>query len=217
LCFRCHADSPNRAAEAVPRQRPETNKRLQFSPSNGSYHPIEAAGKNAQVPALMTPLRTASLIYCTDCHNNDGGSDAGATGPRGPHGSIYPPLLERQQVLTDFSPESAASDALCYKCHSRASILSNQSFKGHSAHIINYRAACATRHDSHGVTGSPSLINFNTVHVTPAPGGNFSYVRTGPGGANCTLSCHGSIHRNSNYDVPAPLRKSSLIPGAPGF
>jgi predicted CXXCH cytochrome family protein len=216
LCFRCHADSPNRAAALVTRQRPETNKRLQFSPSNGSYHPIEAAGKNSHVPSLITPYLPSSVIYCTDCHNNDGGPNAGGNGPNGPHGSVYSPLLERQQVLTDFSPESGASYALCYKCHSRASILSNQSFPGHSTHIINYQTACTTCHDSHGVAGNPNLINFNTTYVTPGPSGVISYVRTGPNGGNCTLTCHGSEHNNKSYNGPAPMRKRAAggVPGS---
>ncbi len=213
LCFRCNADSPKRAAASVPRQKPETNKRLQFSLSNGSYHPVEGPGKNSRVPSLISPMTTATMIFCTDCHNSDSGPGAGGNGPRGPHGSIYPPLLERQQVLTDYSPESAASYALCYKCHSRSSILGDQSFKGHSKHIIDYKTACTTCHDSHGVASGASLINFNTVYVAPAPGGNITYVRTGPGSANCTLSCHGSVHRNSSYDVPATLQRRSLTKG----
>lgn len=211
LCFRCHADSRNRGPASVPRQFPQTNKRLQFAPANASFHPVETAGKNALVPSLISPYTVSSIIACTDCHNNDQGPAAGGSGPAGPHGSAYAPLLERQQVLTDNSPESSASYALCYKCHSRTSILGNQSFPGHFSHVVNYKTACTTCHDSHGVAGTPNLINFNTTYVTPGPTGVTSYVRTGPNGGNCTLTCHGSSHNNMNYNNAALLRKHAMV------
>jgi predicted CXXCH cytochrome family protein len=217
LCYRCHADSPGRAQASVPRRRPETNKRLQFSRANASYHPIEGPGKNPNVPSLIAPYTTTSIIYCTDCHNNDSGPGAGGSGPNGPHGSAYAPLLERQEILTDLSPESGASYALCYKCHSRASILSNQSFPGHSSHIINYKTACTTCHDSHGSANNPGLINFNTAYVTPAGNGVLSYLRTGTYQANCTLNCHGSEHVNKNYNSAVFSRRKVVSPPMANF
>lgn len=207
VCFRCHGDSQNKEASLVNRQFPQTNKRLQFAPSNASFHPVETPGKNSSGPSLIAPYTTASVIRCTDCHNNDQGPAAGGAGPRGPHGSVYAPLLERQQILTDMGPESAASYALCYKCHSRASILANQSFPGHSNHIVKYQAACTTCHDSHGVAGAPGLINFNTAYVTAGPGGRLNYTSAGVNHANCTLTCHGSVHNNFSYDNPLLLSK----------
>jgi predicted CXXCH cytochrome family protein len=203
LCFRCHADSRDKAAAVVSRQYPQTNKRLQFAPSNASFHPLETIGRNPSVPSLIAPLTISSIISCTDCHNNDQGPGAGGVGPSGPHGSIYAPLLERQLVTADFTPESGASYALCYKCHSRNSILSNQSFPGHADHIIKYQTACTTCHDSHGVAGAPGLINFNVTYVTPGLNRRLSYTSAGPNRANCTLTCHGSIHNGSTYDNPA--------------
>ena len=47
-------------------------------------------------------IRTASIgaaggdsIFCTDCHDSDDNREFGGTGPNGPHGSIYPHILER--------------------------------------------------------------------------------------------------------------------------
>ena len=34
-------------------------------------------------------------IFCTDCHASDDNREFGGTGPNGPHGSIYPHILER--------------------------------------------------------------------------------------------------------------------------
>lgn len=89
--------------------------------------------------------------------------------------------------------------------------MSNQSFPGHVAHIVNYKTACTTCHDSHGVANNPGLINFNTTYVTPAANGGINYTRTGPNRANCTLTCHGSVHNNWNYESPSPTR--SRLPG----
>ena len=199
LCYRCHADSVVRGTSHVPRQITETNTRIEFDPSNQSYHPIIAPGKNPNVPSLISPLTATSLIYCTDCHNNDQGPGAGGNGPKGPHGSSYVPLLERQQLLTDLSPESEANYALCYKCHSRDSVLSDQSFhavngtgqdRGHRFHIADARAACTTCHDPHGVVTAPRLINFNTAYVTPNSQNVLQFTSTGTFRGNCSLTCH---------------------------
>jgi predicted CXXCH cytochrome family protein len=218
LCFRCHADSIARGPSLVPRRTPQTNKRLQFSAGNLSFHPLEAVGKNPRVPSLIAPWTTASVMTCTGCHNSDQSPAAGGKGASGPHGSAFAPLLERQLVLTDFSAESAANYALCYKCHSRDSILADQSFhatspsgveSGHRFHIVDQRAACATCHDSHGVAASSRLINFNVNYVTAASNGRLQFTAGtyGPSSGTCTLKCHGYDHLSAPY---GPLGMTSL-------
>jgi len=200
LCFRCHADSIVRGPVTVPRQFTESNTRLQFSAGNQSYHPVEAIGKNSgSVPSLIAPWKTSSVMYCTDCHNSDSGPGAGGTGAAGPHGSIYRPILERNLNLTDGQPESAFAYALCYKCHSRSTVLSGASFRLHQSHVVNDKAACTTCHDSHGVANTPHLINFNSTYVTNGSLGTVSYLATGIFKGNCTLSCHGVDHKNTAY------------------
>ncbi|HXA44289.1 MAG TPA: cytochrome C, partial [Candidatus Angelobacter sp.] len=156
-------------------------------------------GKNVYVPSLIAPWTTASYVRCTDCHNNDSGPGAGGVGPKGPHGSAYSPILERQQILTDNSAESPVNYALCYKCHSRDSILSNVTFPFHSSHVVNDQAACTTCHDAHGVSTAQHLINFNVFYVSPSTSGRLSYVSTGMLHGNCTLTCHGKDHEAAAY------------------
>ena len=203
LCFRCHADSTNRGPARVPRQFVQTNTRLEFQSSNASYHPVTAAGKNPSVPSLIAPWTTASQMYCTDCHNNNQGPGAGGTGPNGPHGSTYTPLLERRLELTDNQTESAAIYALCYKCHSRTSILADQSFSHHDQHIRDLRTACTTCHDSHAASSSTNLINFNPTYVTRSTSRNSgpTFTSNGPGThrGSCTLTCHGKDHNPYTY------------------
>ncbi|MEI6564036.1 MAG: cytochrome c3 family protein [bacterium] len=200
LCFRCHADSTGKGEASVPRDKPETNTRLEFNTGNASFHPVEGPGRNPDVPSLIAPLRPNSLIYCTDCHNNNQGPRAGGKGPDGPHGSAYAPLLERKLEFRDFLAESAASYALCYKCHSRDSILGNQSFPLHAAHVAASQTACTTCHDSHGMPGASHLINFNRMYVTANGKGLLNWSDEGSRQGSCNLSCHGKDHDNLGYD-----------------
>ncbi len=164
LCYRCHADNPGRVSPTVSRHIFEENIRRKFNPSNASYHPVEEVGKNRDVPSLIAPLNISSMIYCTDCHNSNS-SDSGGNAPNGPHGSIWEPILERQLITTDLTSESSRAYALCYKCHNRNSILSDQSFPEHSRHIVDERTPCTACHDSHGVEENTNLINFDRLIV----------------------------------------------------
>ena len=202
LCYRCHADSVARGASLVSRESPVTNTRLEFTAANTSFHPVETIGKNPNVPSLIGPLLTSSLMYCTDCHNNNRGPGAGGVGPKGPHGSIYAPILERQLILADFTPETPANYDLCYKCHSRESILSDQSFPSHRRHVVDAQTSCATCHDPHGVQTRTHLINFNRQYVTPSSNGRIDFVDLGLFRGNCSLTCHGKDHNALSYGSP---------------
>jgi predicted CXXCH cytochrome family protein len=225
LCFRCHADSRARGPAQITRQYQETNTRLQFAATSSSFHPIETPGRNGNVPSLLVPWTASSTISCTDCHNSDQSPSTGGFGANGPHGSRWTPLLERQLVFNDYYTESPANEALCYKCHSRDSILGDQSFKatnlqgqdrGHRFHIVDAEAACTTCHDSHAGVYTPHLMNFNTMYVKPTSGGQPpQYVSTGVFSGNCTLSCHDQAGRQFDhlafpYGASAQARRMNL-------
>ena len=202
ICYRCHADSPNKPGPSTARWIVQNNVRLEFAPGNPSFHPVAAIGVNPNVPSLIAPLTTASRIYCTDCHASDG---TGA--PKGPHGSIYPQILKSQYSKVDNSSESAAKYALCYSCHSRTSIKANASFARHNLHIGF--TPCNTCHDPHGIassqgnaTNNSKLINFNSgiVSASPSAGGTPVFVSTGVFHGYCTLQCHGEDHQGSDYN-----------------
>jgi hypothetical protein len=199
LCFRCHADSLARGPATVTRQFVQTNTRLQFSTANQSFHPVEAPGRSVTAPSLIAPWQPTSLVACTDCHNSDQGPNAGGSGANGPHGSIFTPILERNLTTQDFQMESPQAYDLCYKCHSRTSILADQSFRFHSKHVVDDKTACTTCHDSHGVADAQHLINFNTTYVTPSSNGRLEYVSAGMLHGNCSLTCHGKDHPATPY------------------
>lgn len=179
LCYQCHSYSVN-----LPSGR--TNKKIEFQPTNPSYHPVEAEGKNLNVPSLLPPLKAEeSIINCTDCHNNDN-----PKGPQGPHGSIYPPILIKNYITADGYFENEFTYALCYECHSQKSILNNESFPYHSYHIVDKKISCYSCHNSHGSTRNTQLIEFRLDRAQADSFGRFEFIDRGEFKGECYLKCH---------------------------
>lgn len=214
VCFRCHADSAARVGSRIIRDVAETNTRREFQPFNPSYHPVAAPRRNPDVVSLLPPYRQGSVISCTDCHNADDARAAGGPGPNGPHGSRWQPMLIARYETRDFTTESAAAYALCYRCHDRVSILRDDTFQFHRLHIVVARAPCATCHDPHGIAAGAgasnthtNLINFNRLIVRPVTTGGgqpIRYLDTGHYAGNCTLNCHSVDHINTAYGGGVP-------------
>ncbi len=207
ICFRCHGDSPGKPAPRTRRQLPDNNIRLQVDGAGPSYHPITAIGRNTNVPSLLGPWTTASTMGCGDCHNNNAGPGAGGTGPKGPHGSTYAPILERQYLTADRTTESPAAYALCYKCHNRNTFVTEGgAFRFHRKHVVEERTPCNVCHAPHGVgsalgtaTNNSKLINFDTTVVTPNSSGLLKFESTGTSRGRCYLRCHGDNHNPESY------------------
>ncbi len=192
LCYKCHAT-------IIQSSLAKRNIKDWFATSNPSYHPLEAAGKNSDVPSLKKPYSAAGVINCTDCHNNDE-----PAGPRGPHGSEYEYLLERNYSLKDNLPESKQQYELCYKCHDRDSILRDESFPLHSRHIVLVKTSCFTCHHSHGSQRSTHLIKFNEdtdpFVIQSSSSGRLDFFDNGKFSGECYLTCHGINHNPKQYD-----------------
>jgi predicted CXXCH cytochrome family protein len=182
ICLRCHGDSTDQPPARTPRQHDQSNMRLKMQPDNPSFHPVAAIGRNNDVPSLISPQTEQSMIKCIDCHNSDQARSVGGTGPEGPHGSAFDPILARNYVTVDNSPESPSNYALCYNCHSRDSILGDQSFADHDKHIREENTPC------------------NVCHVVSAnSNGLLRFVDQGSRTGSCDLLCHGEDHDNFNY------------------
>ena len=227
ICFRCHADGAFRPRLITSRQVGQTNARLEFQTSNPSFHPVIGPRRNSEVVSLLPPLRVGSIITCTDCHNSDNARAAGGSGANGPHGSLFEPLLVRNYDTDDFTTESARAYALCYGCHSRDSILNNESFPSHRSHIVDYQSPCSVCHDAHGIyrgqgnsRNHSSLINFDLSVASPAAGPRgrrVEYQDTGRFSGTCTLTCHGFAHAEFPYsNTRAAGRVSQRRPGTLG-
>ena len=201
VCYKCHADNPNRIESNITRAITQTNVRLEFDQGNPSYHPVAELGINQFVPSLIEPLSVSSMIYCTDCHNSDTKSRA-----KGPHGSSYPPILAYNYEMDDFTKESQFAYELCYKCHSRNSILDNESFPKHSLHLED-EIPCSACHDAHGIslaqgdsTNNSHLINFDiSIVSSDSTNGLLQFEDTGVFSGRCFLKCHNKEHSPLSY------------------
>lgn len=206
VCLKCHSEETTPVASTIPRQVPSGNMRQQIAPASPSYHPFAAPGKNPDVPSLLSPMTPGSLIYCSDCHGNDDAQE-NIVGSNGPHGSRFEYLLAREYRTGGETSESPTAYALCYGCHSRASILADESFPGHERHIVEERTPCSTCHDPHGidqnrgnVMNNAHLINFDLSQVEPdAVTGRLEYQSLGQGAGQCYLNCHGKNHSGESY------------------
>jgi len=178
----------------------QTNTRLEFNPSNLSFHPVIAPGVNHNVPSLKPSMTVADMIYCTDCHNRSSGS-----GTKGPHGSDYPPLLAYRYETADYTEESEFAYELCYKCHNRNSILNDESFSQHRKHTE--QAPCSVCHDAHGISSAQGmsknnshLINSDISVVRSDPvTGRLQFEDQGVFRGRCYLECHGKNHSPLSY------------------
>ena len=204
VCFKCHADNNVLSSVGITRQNQQINTRLEFDVSNPSYHPVMGIGQNSNVPSLLQPNTTNTIIYCTDCHNSDDSTANGGAGPDGPHGSINAYLLERNYTTVDGTRESSFEYAMCYKCHDRTRLLNDGSGFLHNRHIDN--APCSTCHDPHGIsstqgnsTNNSHLINFDINTVTPNRNGDLYFEDRGVFQGACYLKCHNHQHTPSTY------------------
>jgi predicted CXXCH cytochrome family protein len=202
VCLRCHGGvdtSPH--GFPVRRVLEQFDLAREIDPSNPSYHPIAATGKNPHVPSLLAPLAEGSTIRCSDCHRGERG------GVAGPHGSIHEWLLSGEYQTGDGVMESPRAYEQCYQCHSRTSILADESFPTHRLHVVDDRTSCAVCHDPHGVSltqGDPMehthLINFDDAVVDPDPvTGRLAFVDLGERAGTCFLTCHGKPHSPLSY------------------
>ncbi len=198
VCYKCHGDNNVLSNPDVQRQVAQINTRLEFSTANPSYHPVEGAGRNSNVPSLLAPWTTSSVLRCTDCHTTDSNT------VKGPHGSTNQYLLVANYTTADTASESANAYALCYRCHSRTSLLEDDSFEKHKKHIE--MGSCSNCHDPHGISSGQGstvnhshLINFNVDTVFPNKDGKLEFVDTGNLKGECSLKCHNKNHKQADY------------------
>lgn len=214
VCFKCHGDSANQprsrpSGALAPRrgQQLDPNLRLAFAPDAPSAHPVVQPNHTHDSPSLKAPYNATSLIRCTDCHSSDAGPGAGGQGAKGPHGSSYDFLLERNYSVADGTAESPLAYALCYKCHDREVLLSRASaFPSHAKHVVDSATPCSACHTAHGASalqgtpqGNAHLVDFDTNIVGPGKGGAREYQSRGGRAGTCSVSCHGVVHDSTGY------------------
>jgi len=235
-CLRCHGTSTGKQVKSIYGYSPvrvvaasdPLNVIPEFSTLATSSHPV-FHDNNSPYPqpslrANMLNLDGRTLgrsmsvrILCTDCHNSDDNREFGGSGPSGPHGSIFPHILERRyessqaplpgKLVTNLFPNPSLSAqggpsggpyALCAKCHDLNQILSNTSFSEHARHVQQDGFSCSVCHTGHGMgaqSGTISgerLVNFDARVVSPNGATPISYNRATN---SCALVCHNYSHQ----------------------
>ncbi len=165
------------------------------------------AGRSANVPSLIAPLTTSSVIKCTDCHNNN-------AGPAEPAAPVRPVRTDRStrrcSSASTWSPTTrrkarpptrSATSATAGPASS-----ATRSFREHNKHIDGERTPCNVCHDPHGISSTQGntvnnsrLINFDTTVVLPSSSGARRFESTGTNAGRCYLTCHGKNHNPLSY------------------
>ncbi len=188
-----------------------------FHDSNSLYSQpsLRPAMLNLDGRTLGRPMGTR--ILCTDCHNSDDNREFGGAGPNGPHGSLFPHILERRYEFSqapapgrlvtnlfpnpDLSAEGGVNGgpySLCAKCHDLDQLMLNTSFSEHARHVKQDGFSCSACHTGHGMgaqTGTISgerLVNFDANVVAPNGAIPVSYNRATN---SCALVCHNYTHQ----------------------
>lgn len=137
ICLRCHGDTFQQFMPPAPIRPPgASNKRREFSPGVGSFHPVAEVGRNrsirlgTQLSRSGSGLTTSSRIKCTDCHNSEvtadtqGPASRSPSGPKGPHGSMHERLLRANYSTrigtlnqAPFNVFNESNFELCFLCH----------------------------------------------------------------------------------------------------
>ncbi len=204
ICNKCHGFTEP-STLGLTRLESTRIVRVKIDPSNSSFHPLAAVGRNSTIKGLLPGYTASSMITCSDCHNNNDWTSTGLS-PKGPHASRYAPILERNYVTSDPTPESSYNYNMCYKCHDRNTLLSeNSQIFPHLKHVVEKQTPCAACHDAHGSRQNAHLINFmlrdstGNVVVSANSQGRLEYVSTGIGRGSCYLRCHGEDHKPETY------------------
>jgi predicted CXXCH cytochrome family protein len=235
-CLRCHGTSTGKRtsinfgytpARAVVASDP-MNVVPEFNILATSSHPVFQDSRSMlPQPSLRTNQLNldgktlgrimGTRILCTDCHNSDDNREFGGSGPSGPHGSIFPHILERRyefskapipgKLVTNLFPYPDLSAqggtgggpyALCAKCHDLNQVMNNTTFSEHARHVKQDGFSCSVCHTAHGMgaqSGTISgerLVNFDINVVAPNGATPISYNRATN---SCALVCHNQTHQ----------------------
>jgi hypothetical protein len=193
VCFKCHAANTSRALTRV-------DVGVAFNPSNASFHPLEARGRNATIDprTFVNGWSADRLVTCSDCH----GSDDEVT--RGPHGSSVPAILRRRYVASSSDP-APGEGGLCFTCHAWRTYGETGAgaegrlsrFAPHASHVVTHGLSCWACHDAHGSVALPALLALRSPGLTA--------VTRDAAGGTCLTSCHVRTPANATWrsaDLP---------------
>ncbi|MDO8964509.1 MAG: cytochrome c3 family protein [Coriobacteriia bacterium] len=189
VCYKCHS-----SFVALGGRR---DVAAEFDPANASVHAVQSASTaaTANPDSFVSGWSNTSVLYCSNCHGNDGRSGGQA---RGGHTSKSAPIL----AVPYLGVRSDDSGALCYSCHRFAvygdsadttgtSHFSDAAYAPRSLHFRHSGApasgglgfGCGSCHVTHGSATETHLMRSDVgfVATTTAPPAN---------GGSCANDCH---------------------------
>jgi hypothetical protein len=211
LCLKCHTGAAVASNVGQPPSQDELDKGIELNPSNYSYHPVEAAGRNTTTamalsldgtsPYKQWNFTTDGTVRCVNCHADSAKYDPTAPPAAGsdlaPHTSQYRGILiqnYQDRVLKSASaPYAAADSALCLVCHAEEGFVSS------SSSATNFAL-----HQEH-LTGIAGKGNGGTDIDTPG---------AGQGNAICA-ECHFRIHGTALAYQVGDRQNTRLVNFAP--
>jgi predicted CXXCH cytochrome family protein len=214
LCYKCHSSYTTLPAQQAGfPSRWALDKAVEFNPANLSFHPVEAAGKNATAqmtanlagtsPYKLWTFTASSVIRCENCHGPGTATNPAVDAQIDNHASANRGILlrnYRDRVLnTRTQPYAAVDFALCYLCHAEAPMVdpgadarADTNFRYHGFHVS-------------GLLGEGSATAGTAIDTDGAGAGN----------ATCA-ECHFRIH-GSSYPVDGQAPASRLVNFSPSI
>jgi len=206
VCFKCHSASTVLLSYSKESYK-KTDKIYEFDPTNASYHPVEAPGKNTSSYMATSlaggsrwQLTTADTIRCVNCHGDPRVANPPANARLGTHTSPYRGMLianYRDRTLKSNGEAYNSNDfALCFLCHSSAPFATTSE-----------NARSDTRYRYHGFHVYGNVSGGTSSTDIDSPG-------AGPGRAICA-ECHYRVHSTSTAPWASNRAYSSGVNFAP--
>lgn len=210
VCFGCHA-----GPEAAPLPSGQPDLGALFGKGAASSHAIGATSAgHPELPSLRASAFQGALD-CGSCHDNPD-----PTGARGPHVSTQASILKapfgREQDLARLG--SRAND-LCYLCHDKQSILSNQSFPSHGQHLSGFTSGgpASAQRQAPAFSEAAAILGLRSPRdFRPGRAGAF---QPGYGEPTTCATCHashGSLRQPSLVEFDRSVVSPSSV-GGPSF
>lgn len=208
ICFGCHAGT-----EAAPLSTSDSDLGRFFTRGVASGHGIGAtAAGRPELPSLRTSAFQGRLD-CVSCHDNPDPS-----GARGPHSSPHASLLKAPFGREKDLPKlGGRANDLCYLCHDRQSIASNQSFAFHNQHLTGFTQAGAGTANRQGASLSAAAAVLGLRSPKDLrPGRSGAYLPGYGEPATCATchASHGSLRQAALIEFDKSVVSSSSVGSA---
>ncbi|HEY3400425.1 MAG TPA: cytochrome c3 family protein [Geothrix sp.] len=210
VCFGCHA-----GPEAAPLRFGMSDLGQLFGKGSASSHAIGAtAARRPELPSLRTSAFQGPLD-CGSCHGNP--DPSGAKGPHvSPQAAILKAPFGREK---DMARLGERANDLCFLCHDKQSILSNQSFPFHGQHLRGFTSggSLAAQRQAPALSEAAAVLGLRSPRdFRPGRGGAYLPGYGEPTTCATCHASHGSMKQPALIEFDLSVVSPSSV-GAPSF